>query len=138
MAPLSIKAAKDAVDMGMTKLKRACRDLERNLPPPSGGEDADHPEDRPRDRAASISACAQCVAEIEALEPGARDRHACTHRDENQPEDTEDARSTGGSEHGHRISTQLRRNTPKLRVVRDTLSRLDTCLDNYEEAVARN
>ena len=112
--------------------------MERNLPPPSGGEDVDHPEVRPRDRAASISACAQCVAEIEALEPGARDRHACTHRDENQPDDTEDVRSTGGSEHGHRISTQLRRNTPKLRVVRDALSRLDTCLDNYEEAVARN
>ena len=138
MAPLSIKAAKDTMDIGMTNLKKACQRLERNLPPlPPEDNVPLPPSDRPRDRASSITACAACLQELEALDVGDRDSHVCTHAGQGDQRD-EDARSeTGQRREREAPQVRTRNKQPKLRVVKEYMGNLDSCLDTYTEAVAR-
>ena len=138
MAHLLIKAARDACDIGITKLKRACSKLERNLPPLQAGEVLALPADRPRVRTISISACQACIEELEAMETGERAGHVCTHgRGGGQDDET---RSVGGSEdgtRGDRNPIRTRNKQPKLRVVMEYMEHLDSCLDIYTDAVAK-
>ena len=138
MAPLSIKGARDACDICMTKLKRAYSKLERHLPPLPGGESPGIPADRPRERAVSVTTCATCVRELEAMDVGDRAGHVCTHRGEERQD--EDLISVGGSE-GDRerdqVRTTYRNRKPKLNVIKEYMEHLDVCLDNYTDAVAK-
>ena len=81
MAPITAASANLAYDKAVTRLKRACRELERNIPPPDNLEADDTlvPTLRPRERADSAAGCPLCVPELEILEEGVRAGHMCTH-----------------------------------------------------------
>ena len=94
MAPITIASANLAYDKAITKLKRACTQLEYNIPPrETEGPDSVTPPLRPRERSEPITSCAECATELEELEEGAHADHICTHRRQD-----DDAASNAGSD----------------------------------------
>ena len=85
MAPLTVATANLAYDKAITKLKRACTELELNIPPSEteGTEALSIPPLRPRERSEPATPCALCGPERELLEEEARANHVCTHRAQN-------------------------------------------------------
>ena len=82
MAPLTVATANLAYDKAITKLKRACTELELNIPPSEteGTEALSIPPLRPRERSEPATPCALCGPEREQLDEEARANHVCTHR----------------------------------------------------------
>ena len=81
MAP-SFSTADIAYQNAVYRLRAACTLLERHLTPST--DEVPQPSLRPR-RAPEVAECAQCAAELQELEPGSRENHVCTHR---QDDDT--------------------------------------------------
>ena len=140
MAPTTLASANLAYDKAVTKLKRACVELERNLPPQQEieGGDAIAPSLRPRERVDSVAACAICAQELETLEAGARDAHACTHREQREPTDNDNVSTAGsqGDEVERTINARRARGKqPKIGVIKEYMAQLNTCLDAYTDAV---
>ena len=137
MAPITTASANLAYDKASTKLKRACTQLEYNIPPcDTEGLDLVTPPLRPRERSDPLTPCAQCATELEELEEGARADHICTHRRQD-----DDAASNAGSEGDRNERNTLnnrraRQKQPKLGVVKEYLSQLDICLDAFTDAVS--
>ena len=146
MAPITLQTANAAYDKAVTKLKKACVSLDLAIPPPAVPETEEVPTDRPQVQAAprgnSVSGCALCVAELEALDPGAREGHACTHaQDGVVNNDDVEVRSTTGSESADTSgrSTYPRRRIqrkPRVSVIREYMEVLENCLDTFTDSVA--
>ena len=126
MAPITTASANLAYDKASTKLKRACTQLEYNIPPcDTEGLDSVTPPLRPRERSDPLTPCAQCATELEELEEGARADHICTHRRQD-----DDAASNAGSEGDrHERNTlsnrRARQKQPKLGVVKEYMGQLE-------------
>ena len=82
MAPMTLAAANLIYDKTLSRLKQSCVSLDYHIPPSPDAEDV--PPDRPRPRVDSVSVCQQCVEELRNLEPGDREGHACTHKDQEE------------------------------------------------------
>ena len=139
MAPLTVATANLAYDKAITKLKRACTELELNIPP----SDAEGDEAliilplRPRERSepATATPCALCGPERDQLDDEARAIHVCTHRGQN----VNGSRAVGNEGERHDGSSSLRKRKhkqPKLGVVKEYLTQLNTCLDAFTDAVS--
>ena len=139
MAPLTVATANLAYDKAITKLKRACTELELNIPP----SDAEGDEAliilplRPRERSepATATPCALFGPERDQLDDEARAIHVCTHREQN----VEVARAAGNEGERHDGSSSLRRRKhkqPKLGVAKEYLCQLNVCLDSFTVAVS--
>ena len=92
MAPISLATANAQFDKAITKLMHACVVLDHQLPPQSEEDldTTDLPSLRPhqqqetgrtQQRGNSVAQCPMCAAELEVMEPGAREGHVCTHGD---------------------------------------------------------
>ena len=99
MDPLTVATANLAYDKAITKLKRACTELELNIPPsdPEGDEALIIPPLRPRERSKPVTPCALCGPERDQLDDEARAIHVCTHRGQN----VEVARGAGNEGERH-------------------------------------
>ena len=60
---------------------RACVSLDYHIQPSPDAEDVPP-------RADSVAVCEQCAQELRSFQPGDREGHACTHRVEQEGEDT--------------------------------------------------
>ena len=140
MAPITAASANLAYDKAVTRLKRACRELERNIPPPDNleADDTLAPTLRPRERADSAASCPLSVPELEILEEGARAGHVCTHGENRNVGDdaTSEAGSQGGRSDRGQTSRRARVKQPKIGVIREYVDKLDACLDTYTDAVS--
>ena len=135
MAPISAALANLAYDKAVTKLKRACAELERHIPPPESLEEEAGSVPSLRPRANSIAACPLCAQELEELEPGVRSSHVCTHGDQRNVQ-YEDNISTAGSQGEKDLTTKRARNKqPKIGVIKEYMEKLTNCLDVYTDAV---
>ena len=92
MAP-SFSTADIAYQNAVYRLRAACTLLERHLTPST--DEVPQPSLRPR-RAPEVAECARCAAELQELEPGSRENHVCTHR-----QDDEDRAADTGAEDAH-------------------------------------
>ena len=138
MAPLTVASANLAYDRAITKLKRACTELELNIPPcdAEGAEAAHIPPLRPRERSEAVTPCALCCPEREQLDDEARANHVCTHRGQG----TDGVRAAGseGERNDGSSSYSLRKRLPmqpKMGVVKEYFAKLKTCLDAFTDAV---
>ena len=108
-------------------LRSSCTVLEFHLPPSRANEAGESvvfiPAARPRPRADSVLACAQCAEELEDVEPGQREGHQCTHQ----------SREVDGRQQGDRINDDgiVRRRQPNAFIIRqdlqDVKERFEAC-----------
>ena len=143
MAP-TVAAASSANDRAVMRLKTACYNLERLLPPPDNME-ADEttaseiPTTRPRPRQSSIASCAQCAIDIENLPVGDRAGHLCTHQQGEGGGDADDENSLAGSGSGQARPTGVRggkKRQADAGVVREYMSKMDERMDSFVQSVA--
>ena len=143
MAPITLASANLQYDRSITKLLRASIKLDKQLPPCTE-EDLDStevPSLRPqhaqenRPRGNSVANCPRCAAELEIMEPGAREGHVCTHQDEHVDDEVV---SRVGSEAAHTRGTTRRRGSrqPRLSVIKQYMDELETEVDVYTDSVS--
>ena len=111
MAP-KMATAEDAWRKAERKLKTVARLLERQLPPLDNMDEDDtvasEPAFRSRPRTSSIASCAACLAELDALEVGAREGHVCSHQQDETGVRADDEVSLAGSDIGQQRDTSKR------------------------------
>ena len=136
MAPITAAAANLAYDKAVTRLKRACANLERHIPPPESLEVDDNVVPSLRPRANSIATCPLCAQELEQLEPGERRSHVCTHRARGSNQDIDNVSNAGSDATDRAASDRRPRNKqPKVGVIQEYMNSLDNSLEIYTDAV---
>ena len=127
MAPITAASANLAYDKAVTKLKRACAELERHIPPPESLEEESGNVPSLRPRANSIATCPLCARELEELEHGAMSSHVCTHGDQRTDDDNV---STAGSQGDKDLTHRRARNKQsKIGVIKEYMEKLTNCLN---------
>ena len=108
MAP-SVTAANTAYSQAVNRLVTICHELDSHLPPFDLHENDDPdptlPSVWPRPKLESTTGCAQCVEELQQLEPGDRERHICNHRELDESVDTR----SGSADESSRVKVAQRR-----------------------------
>ena len=136
MAPATVASAKAAHERTLNRLKTACTSLEHQLPPLPPGEEHAFPDDVREDRVPAAAECALCIAELDAMDPGDRAGHVCTH-DQVVQGQRDDEQSEHGSDRGSgRNTTQKakRNKQPKVGVIREYMSSLNTFTEAFNDA----
>ena len=99
MPPATVASAKAAHERTLNRLKTACTSLEHQLSPLPPGEEHAFPDDVREDRVPAATECALCIAELDAMDPGDRAGHVCTH-DQGVQGRRDDEHSEHGSDQG--------------------------------------
>ena len=82
-----------------------------------------------------MAACDRCAAELQVLPEGNREGHICNHRGEERKDGEGDRGSDAGSESSRRVPVKTR-GKPRVGLLRDYISNVDTAIDGFSDAVA--
>ena len=150
MAP-TITAAHAANDKAVLRVKVACHNLERHLPPTDDTEQdetvaSEAPSIRPGQRKTSVVECAECAEEIKKLPAGDRAGHLCTHQQGGGggggggggDVDVDDASDTGSDDvrpGGSRARGGKKRQADE-GVLREYVEKMDEKMDAFVQAAA--
>ena len=135
MAPNNIGAAHLQYNKAINKVINTCKRLEYYLPPTTDSEGCEFPPNRPRQRTDSVAACDRCAAELQVLPVGDREGHVCNHRVEERRDGEGDRGSDAGSESSRRVPVKTK-GRPRVGLLRDYISNVDTAIDGFSDAVA--